>query len=93
MPSGPFGAYPDRVGLIEAIIPTILAMIIFWIGLRAVIQADRRERAAQARFEAEEHLAQQQTEQVAPGEADDPAHDEPSEPAAPSGAVVADADR
>jgi hypothetical protein len=31
-------------------------LLIFWIGIRALLQADRRERAAQARIEAAERL-------------------------------------
>ena len=61
------------MGFIEAIIPTILAMIIFWIGMRAVVQADRRERAAQARIEAEQRLAEQEQQRVAEGDGSVPA--------------------
>jgi threonine/homoserine/homoserine lactone efflux protein len=39
-----------------ALVPTIGVLFIFWIGLRALLQADRRERAAQARIEAAERL-------------------------------------
>jgi threonine/homoserine/homoserine lactone efflux protein len=40
-----------------ALVPTIGVLFIFWIGMRALLQADRRERAAQARIEAAERLA------------------------------------
>jgi hypothetical protein len=41
------------VEFLIALLPSLGALFIFWIGLRAMIQADRRERAAQARFEAQ----------------------------------------
>jgi threonine/homoserine/homoserine lactone efflux protein len=37
-----------------AVIPTIGVLFIFWLVVRAIIQADRRERSAQARIEAAE---------------------------------------
>jgi hypothetical protein len=43
-------------GFLIALVPTIGVLLIFWMGIRAVLQADRRERAAQARIEAEERL-------------------------------------
>ncbi len=42
---------------VESVIPTIGVSLIFWIAIRAIIQADRRERAAQARIEAEQDRA------------------------------------
>ncbi|MDH2443792.1 hypothetical protein QDR37_07545 [Amnibacterium sp. CER49] len=36
-----------------AILPTILVVLLFWFVMRAIIRADRTERAAQARYEAE----------------------------------------
>jgi arginine exporter protein ArgO len=39
-----------------AIVPSVGVLFIFWIGMRALLQADRRERAAQARIEAAERL-------------------------------------
>ena len=51
------GAYPDRVtGFLVALVPSIGVLFIFWIAMRALLQADRRERAAQARIEAAERL-------------------------------------
>jgi hypothetical protein len=41
------------VGFLIALLPSLGALFIFWIGLRALLQADRRERAAEARFEAQ----------------------------------------
>jgi arginine exporter protein ArgO len=43
-------------GFLVALVPTIGVLFIFWIGMRALVQADRRERAAQARIEAAERL-------------------------------------
>src|SRR3954462_527689 len=38
------GAYPDRVtAFLVALVPTIGVLFIFWIGMRALVQADRRE--------------------------------------------------
>jgi threonine/homoserine/homoserine lactone efflux protein len=44
-----------------ALVPSIGVLFIFWIGIRALVQADRRERAAQARIEAEERLRNRTT--------------------------------
>jgi threonine/homoserine/homoserine lactone efflux protein len=41
-----------------AIVPTAGVLFLFWIGIRALVQADRRERQAQARIEAAERLAE-----------------------------------
>jgi hypothetical protein len=41
------------VGFLIALLPSLGALFIFWIGMRALLHADRRERAAQARFEAQ----------------------------------------
>jgi cytochrome c-type biogenesis protein CcmH/NrfF len=42
-----------NVGL-WALVPTIAVSLIFWFVMRAILRADRTEREAQARFEAEE---------------------------------------
>jgi threonine/homoserine/homoserine lactone efflux protein len=39
-----------------ALVPSVGVLFIFWIGIRALVQADRRERAAQARIEAAQRL-------------------------------------
>jgi hypothetical protein len=39
-----------------ALVPSVGVLLIFWVGIRALVQADRRERAAQARIEAAERL-------------------------------------
>ena len=36
-----------------AIVPTIAVSLLFWFVMRAIIRADRTERAAQARYEAQ----------------------------------------
>jgi hypothetical protein len=41
------------VAFLIALLPSAGVLFIFWIGIRALVQADRRERAAQARFEAQ----------------------------------------
>jgi flagellar biosynthesis/type III secretory pathway M-ring protein FliF/YscJ len=37
-----------------ALVPTICVSLIFWFVMRSILRADRTEREAQARFEAEE---------------------------------------
>jgi threonine/homoserine/homoserine lactone efflux protein len=37
-----------------AVAPTIGVLFLFWLAIRAIIEADRRERSAQARIEAAE---------------------------------------
>ena len=37
-----------------AVTPTIGVLFLFWLAIRAIIEADRRERSAQARYEAAE---------------------------------------
>lgn len=37
-----------------AIVPTVCVLLLFWFVMRAILRADRTERAAQARIEAEE---------------------------------------
>jgi flagellar biosynthesis/type III secretory pathway M-ring protein FliF/YscJ len=41
-------------GVAWALGPTICVGLIFWFVMRAILRADRTEREAQARFEAEE---------------------------------------
>lgn len=48
---------------LKALLPTIGVMIFFWIGIRALVQADRRERAAQIRFEAQQQRAADASEE------------------------------
>ena len=39
---------------LAAVLPSVGVLLIFWIAIRALVQADRRERSAQARIEAAE---------------------------------------
>jgi sorbitol-specific phosphotransferase system component IIC len=39
---------------LTAVIPSLGVLLIFWVAIRALVQADRRERSAQARIEAAE---------------------------------------
>ncbi|MFZ7087224.1 hypothetical protein [Curtobacterium sp. RRHDQ10] len=41
-------------GIIFALTPTIIVGLIFWFVMRAIIRADRTERASYAKIEAEE---------------------------------------
>jgi hypothetical protein len=57
---GPRRAYPGRMGPIGgwdtglwAVVPTVAVSLLFWFVMRAILRADRNERAAQARYEAE----------------------------------------
>jgi hypothetical protein len=43
--------------LIAAVVPSIGILFLFWLALRAMIQADRRERAAEAKWDREHGLA------------------------------------
>ena len=40
--------------VVAAVVPSVGVGLLFWFALRAIIQADRRERAAIARLDAEE---------------------------------------
>jgi hypothetical protein len=42
------------VSSLIAVVPTAGVLFMFWVGIRALVQADRRERQAQARIEAVE---------------------------------------
>jgi hypothetical protein len=44
------------VAFLIALLPSLGALFIFWLAIRALLEADRRERAAQARFEAQLRL-------------------------------------
>lgn len=51
----PAGSYSPGVSrFLEAALPSAGALVFFALGLRALIHADRRERAAAARFEREQ---------------------------------------
>jgi threonine/homoserine/homoserine lactone efflux protein len=38
---------------LAALVPSAGVLFLFWLCIRAVVEADRRERSAQARFEAD----------------------------------------
>ncbi|MEJ2579398.1 MAG: hypothetical protein P8Z68_09955 [Kineosporiaceae bacterium] len=39
------------MAVLFAILPSVGAFAVFWFAIRAVVESDRRERAAQARYE------------------------------------------
>ena len=41
------------LAFIGAVIPTAGVLFLFWLGIRAMLQADRRERQAMARMESQ----------------------------------------
>jgi threonine/homoserine/homoserine lactone efflux protein len=45
------------VAFLLAVLPSAGVLFLFWIGIRSLVQADRRERLAQARIEAAEAAA------------------------------------
>ncbi len=70
-PAGGPGArtatYPaDVVNFLIAVLPSAGVLFIFWLGIRALLEADRRERTARARIEAEQDAAARR-----PGAGDD----------------------
>ena len=44
-------------GFLVALAPSVGILFIFWLGIKSLVEADRRERAAQARIEAAERRA------------------------------------
>jgi len=64
-----------------AIVPSAGALFLFWIALRAILQADRRERLAQARIEA----AQDAEDAARAAASADGRTDGPAEPAGAPG--------
>jgi hypothetical protein len=49
-------------GGVAALLPPIGVGLVFWVVMRAILQADRRERAAMARLEAAEDGAKRATD-------------------------------
>ncbi|HVX07641.1 hypothetical protein [Humibacter sp.] len=43
-------------GILWALAPTVLVGLVFWVVMRAVVHADRSERKAYAKVEAEERM-------------------------------------
>jgi flagellar biosynthesis/type III secretory pathway M-ring protein FliF/YscJ len=41
-------------GIIWSLAPTVLVALLFWVVMRAAVRADRNERKASAKYEAEE---------------------------------------
>jgi len=68
------------VTTLVAVIPSVGVLFLFWIALRAILQADRRERLAQARLDAAEDAAAAAGVDAAPEERDvgDPAGPAPA---------------
>ncbi len=53
--SGPLSAYHEGVTpFLTALLPSAGVLLIFCIAVKAMLEADRRERSAQARIEADE---------------------------------------
>ena len=52
---------------LTAVIPSLGVLLIFWVAIRALVQADRRERSAQARIEAAERRQKSPGAPGAPG--------------------------
>jgi hypothetical protein len=46
------GFVDDLLRFAMAVAPTVGVLVIFWLAIRSLLQADRRERAAEARFRA-----------------------------------------
>lgn len=58
---------------LAALVPPIGVGLVFWLVIRSIVQADRRERAAMAALDAQERAAS------------DAASDSPAEPDTPAG--------
>jgi len=54
------------VEFLIAILPSLGVLFLFWLGIRALVQADRRERIAQARLEAEAEPTRERPESDEP---------------------------
>jgi threonine/homoserine/homoserine lactone efflux protein len=50
------------LAFIGAVIPTVGVSFLFWLGIRAMLQADRRERAAMAAADTAERLRSEPSE-------------------------------
>ena len=59
------------VEVVAAVVPSVGVGLLFWLALRAILQADRRERAALAALEAEEDRAAAQAARAASSVRDD----------------------
>lgn len=54
--------------IIAALLPSAGLLFLFYVIMRRIIEADRRERAAERRWQAEREELRQQTEPPAPNE-------------------------
>ena len=63
-----------------AIIPSLGVLFLFWLGIRALVQADRRERIAQARLEASADQQADQPPEPPESDAPDGIHDDSGNP-------------
>jgi len=63
-----------------AIIPSLGGLFLCWLGIRPLVQADRRERIAQARLEAIADRQAGQPPEAPESEAPDGIHDDPGNP-------------
>jgi threonine/homoserine/homoserine lactone efflux protein len=62
----PGGAYRGRVvAFLLAVLPSAGVLFLFWLGVKALVEGDRRERLAQARIERRQDLEQQARERAA----------------------------
>lgn len=48
---------PPVLQALAALLPSIGVGLLFWLVIRSIVQADRRERAAMARLDAQEQAA------------------------------------
>lgn len=69
-----------------AVVPSAGVLFIFWLGIKALVEGDRRERAAQARIEAAERLADRQDSAASPSQR----HPAPGLPERPAGSDSGD---
>lgn len=71
---------PGVARFLQAAVPSLGALFFFAIGVRALVHADRRERAAAARYEREQGMAQAAgaASSVAPGDAAAPPKADPA---------------
>jgi hypothetical protein len=56
------------VDALGALVPSIGVGLVFWLAVRAMVQADRRERAHMARLEREHAAREKSTEKPGHGE-------------------------
>ena len=68
---------PDNIwaAALFSVTPTIVVGLIFWFIVRAIIRADRTERAVFERIDAEERAAAAAEVETAPGSASTPRRD------------------